>query len=689
MLSINPTRFLQINALLDPSTLVSKGSCRNEDREYPLKRKFGLKTERKPIAILLCDPARESVPLRKLAGVLPRLAEFRSVDISTLQSLTEFLASGNVAIEEAAIYVEANWFVERGVESDASLDKANIIAVDCEPGEPIFSKISSQWKQKISYLALGAISNKDLPKVLSVSLEPCAVPGISAIAEKNSEILFEKVQRLSQIGHRIDQVVQNIETKFPEMASQSFNLRNVSYSILQLALMEAMAATKIMAVVDFQITASNERIAFSTRFSARPETYAAWRSDMANLAKPLWRSLTSSTDLLVFTHLEERNEIEVKALVSQEAEGNIFHTRSILFNSIREFLPEAAGEGAKQIGTFKAFETKLPDAKMSSESGQENEAEANSSEVRIGSVDEGLKLKIKADMLEDEKNTLQELVKKKTSLVSGLHKDINKLQKDAATAHNNAQKEALKLRMENEQAKNDVVKLNKELARMKRRFAELEEKQKAANTDSSGVKRDFEKELKASELAKKALDTKIDELIKKRELQEGLLEETRKQHRESQAEAKDLKAKLVISQKALEAAQMGGSKSSGNSEADQRRDGGAGDKLKEAQKQSLNAKQAAENFEKESKRLEIKLANTESALKATQAKLDKQVASAEKVLEEVKKQKTDALKKVDDLSAIIKTKLEEANARERELKRKIDELTAQTGGAKKEKDKAA
>ena len=486
---------------------------------------------------------------------------------------------------------------------------------------------------------------------LEIALAPSNFPGAYALLEKKGEIFYEKIQSLHEIGAKVDRFTYLLEERYPVLVPQLHNLRRLSYSLLHLALESSNA--QFSPIADFQVGADGDSISFSVRFGADRETVKAWKIQSSE-PDAVWLNLLHSAQLAVITELTQIKQVEIKTLLSAAPTKNC----SMLFFRLPTFSPNESS--LNRQANFKLTPLgKLSAPPVASE--QEKPA------AGAGDAPTGLELnfKVKADMLENEKNNLQGLVKKKSVLISELTKDVNRAQQEVLAAQKSATKEILKMRMETEKAKNAARDATKKLSFFQRKMEEKAAAEKVTADSNAEPARDYEKELKQVELNQKNAEQKTAEANRKVARLEELLARQRKEAGDLMAEFNVLKAanfKLEQGSDKSDTANVVGS------------DEGTEEKLKTARRQLMDARAREQELEKEVKKLTIKCEAAEKNLAAKSGVAQKQLEMAEKVTEESKRQNSIASSKIEELKSEIKKKIEENNSSERILKSKVEEL---------------
>jgi hypothetical protein len=531
---------------------------------------------------------------------------------------------------------------------------------------------ANEWLKACSHLNLNQLNAYNLPlHELAGSQEK--YPGISFLLGKGSEVLFQKVQELGDIGEKIDRVIAKLEKKYPKLIPHLFNLRHLTYSVLHHALNASMSVGKKIPLADFQIGADENQIIFATRFNSPENSMVDLNRTIVDSRSILWQNAANATDLLVFTELSRLRQMEIKAVVSAKGELSSGGA-SILIRKVEDFAPDDAAQGRLRQTSYAAL-----DALPSKTNGSQEESQNSSAHVEETTNEEsngtGLNFKVKADMLENEKNNLQNLVKKKNALIGGLTKDVNRAQIEAQNAHKAATKEIMKMRMELEKEKNLAREATKKLLTFQR-MMEQKEAVEANQMNRQEEQKDFEIEWKKAEIQRNALEEKMKELTEKLNRNEELMRGQRANMNEVSAKLNEEKAKnLKLERESrVQANENTGSASTievnGTNERTEIRD-----QANELRKSLTDSKVKEQELEKEIRRLTIKAEGAEKNLKVHDLTASKQLEAAEKAAAEAKRLKSKAMEEIEAMKVEMKQKAEAANAAAREIKKKADDLS--------------
>lgn len=621
----------------------------------------------KPKAYLLYDAGRNDLSLRKFASVLERLADFVAIDAAVTQNWADLeVATGGAADPAAIVFIDAAWAERNAPEFSETWLARNPVLVT---GNATIGTALAEWRERVSWLALGKLANADLARVTQLLLAPDRHAGVTALGDRNAEVYFEKILGLGEIGQKLDRVAQKVEKAYPALVPQIFNLRQLGYSVLH----EAFALQA--PVVDAQLSANPDRLLFSARFAAPAGSAQRWQSAIVRGSSLAWRNAYLGADALVLTELRAKGEVEIKALIGKSAGFDTEGDKSLLVRAIEDFRPEAIAAEAERQARFLPLHV-LGNATVSAVM-----AEAARSVAAEDAPVDGFALQMRGELLEKEKGNLQALVQKKSDLIANLQKDVGRAQRDLVNAQNTHSRELQKLRLGEEKARSDAREAVEKMRRMQARADEGRLSGKAAEADA---KRDFEKEWKQAEHSRRIAEERVSELSAKLVKGEETIAGLRKEIRTLSGEMNELRANSQRAEKIL-----------GAKEREERRSAEVavpvaakaeevgGDKLKEAQKAAQDAAARAMDLDKEVKRLLIKLESFELNSKAKAQSMVKQLAAAEKAAEDAKRFKTEALRKLAEKEIATKKRLEETNEIERRLKAKIDELSAQIAELKR------
>jgi hypothetical protein len=576
----------------------------------------------RPPAMLVCKSGQSSPSLEKFQAILQKLSALEVVSVARVEELQ--------AEETSAIFLDAALWHE-----SAPLAEENLVLLS-----GVDSPSVGLGKGNTSILDLSALNTADLVRAAQLALIPECKPGIACLSDSGSEIYYEKIHGLPEVGERVDRFVRLLEKAHPALLPRLFFLRQLSYAIFHQAF--SGSVSKFDPAIDFQLTASQSRIALTARFSAPPGILAKWREQLAGGKDPVWAAARQSSDLLVLTELKRIQQLEIKAVMASDTPLGT----SFLFRVVEDFLEDAVQAESRKAMKLLPFGSLKGSNLAHAQIPSEPESEVEDSEKSSAA---GLNYKVRSEMLENENTNLQGLVKKKNHLLTGLNRDVNRAQRELALAKNTHTKELHKLRMEIESERNAAKKLKDELVRLKRKMAE-----ERAGADEVGVNaqvepsRDYEKDWKAASYAKRLAEEKVAELGKKAEIQEDLIQSLRKEALSAAGQINELKDKVFrLGRIAAERKSQNEAQSSG-SQGGPANLGALPEKLKEAQRQQLQAKAKEQELEREIKRLKLQLESSENGWKAKVIQLEKQIESKDRQIEEAKRQKAEAFKKAEE-----------------------------------------
>ena len=156
--------------------------------------------------MLICHSEREKILKEKLA---PIVSEYEWIDISSIASysqLQEKISDKNsiILMDLDSISAQEFAFEENWLGSDILLIGGSSQDV-----------AAAAWKNNFSSLCL---ESQDFLLALELGINQEKFPGIFALAEEGSEIYFEKVQSLREIGAKIDRFVALLGQKYPAQA---------------------------------------------------------------------------------------------------------------------------------------------------------------------------------------------------------------------------------------------------------------------------------------------------------------------------------------------------------------------------------------------------------------------------------------------------------------------------------------
>ena len=186
--------------------------------------------------LLVRNPARKDLPLEKLALVLQKIASHGNLEKTTApdsNTLKKEIASQQ---DVACVFIDIACIEEWALPFDESWRRWHVVLVRTGGGkQAATSERTRAWKENFSTLNLERIQNTELLKILQMAIAHEKGAGIASLMEKNNEVYFEKVHKLSEMGSKLDRFFALLEEKYPQLSSQYFNLRQLCFSVLHLS----------------------------------------------------------------------------------------------------------------------------------------------------------------------------------------------------------------------------------------------------------------------------------------------------------------------------------------------------------------------------------------------------------------------------------------------------------------------
>lgn len=624
--------------------------------------------DKKIRSLMLRDPTQSQPPFERLEAILKKTTEHSATDIKTTNKSDDLI---DATAYETPVYVFADfdYLIENNVPF-FEIPNSKLILVSSGEKKNL-SADESPWATQGSRLSLNSFSVSDLVRILQLYFQIDKNSGLEFFCEKGSDVFYDKIQSSANLGTKIDKCISHLEKNKPEFSSQLFNLRQLLFSVLSQSMNISGRSSKLIPTIDFQITSTKERIAFSTSFNAPKNFHNQIISDIYSGKNQVWLNAYLSSDILFLTEVKKTRQIEIKALIQKDGEFHNGKSRSIIIESIESF-QNTDISASKQI-RLTPLETISVEPEV--EGGQTDPSQENSNQDGTQ-----LNYKLKAGLLENEKSALKGLVKKKNQLITEMNKDINRAQKEVMATKNTSLKELRAMRLEMEKAQRECFE-----AKEKLKYYQRKEEEKSAEGENAGNAEneiDFEKELKQTELARRQWEEKYESIHSKFKHQEENFLKSRKDLEEAKAEIHNLKNKVVQLSRAQQSESIAKEKESsvkdGNISESQM------EKFKEIQKNLGDSMKREQEADKEVKRLTLKLENAEQGLKSQTSTLEKKLESTERQLEETKKKLGEFVKKIDGQRGESKKSEDELKTKEREQKIKIDNLTVKLSDAEKQ-----
>lgn len=616
------------------------------------------------------DFTQKNPAAERLEAILKKTTEYQSFDLSKSDTSSDEWQAILQQSETAYAFVDSSAAEQLAPPTAPSL--VQFILLEEKEKQMVERENLRGWRRCSSRLNLNAFSVSDLVRFLQLHFQIETQPGLAYLLEKGAEVFYEKIMARSELGYRVDKCLAQIEKNKSEFSHQLFNLRQLLFSVLHQSLETSSSLAKIAPAVDFQISTTKDRIAFCSTFNAKKGFAQQVLLELEENKNQVWLQAFQSCDLIYITECSATRQVEIKALIQKEGNYDLHANRSVLSRTIVKFQTNEKDSISQKQIKLSSVESIPLDAPQSANAEGEVSTAADGTQLNY---------KLKAGLLENEKSALKGLVKKKNQLITEMNKDINRAQRDVIAAKNDSLKELRLMRLEMEKAQRESFEAKEKLRYYQRK--EEEEKNEANGATDSEPKRDFEKELKMSEIAHRQIEEKYEILTKKFDHLEETSQKQRKDLEASKAEANELKNKVLQFSKAQRAEAIVREKETENTSKDSNGESTT-ERFRDLQKTLAESQRSEQELDKEVKRLTLKVENTEQSAKSQTSAAEKKLESAERQLEETRKKLTEIAKQFEGQRGESKKSTDEQKSKEREQKVKIDNLTVKLAEAEKQ-----
>ncbi len=455
-----------------------------------------------------------------------------------------------------------------------------------------------------SCLVLGELAATELLRILHLYLLPKRSAGVTALMEKGSLILGEKIQDLDGLGELMDKLYLHLQSQDQQINNRAYGMRQLVTSMLHEAFLRASEVASTYPTVQFQCSANQEKITFNIRFPIGKLPIQNLKSLILGANSVPWYLSWQSSDIFCLIHHEQHNELEVLASVYRGKTNTIPEFKSLLFAkreksaSAENLLVGPKSYSFSTLSGLKKRQAEQEEIRISSLDSLQNE------------IDESLipePVKVKLAQVDREKTFLKEVLNKKEILITELNTKLNAAAKEIV------------------HKRNELVMLSREQSnaaeQLRHKIHELEKKQSHQTHEAPTEKKEAEQQ-------------QHKDIIQKHEQRYAALH---KEFSAKEREIQDLKTSLLKAQKSVAATSTTTS---------------APDKENQKKIQEIEGRELV--LKQEVRKLNFKLENAEKAIKAAQTEAAEKIKLIEKKYEEVKSRELDLMKKLDTLSGQLK-----------------------------------
>lgn len=592
----------------------------------------------------------------RLAKTLSAFAELKEVSATSWDSLAE----NESAISESKMtFIDLSLLPADSDESRITNLPKNITVFASAFPDTQSVAATSGLKTLLSLrncLFLDELTTPDLLRVLHVYLLPKRQGGITALMEKGAVILGEKIQSLENIGEILDRLTQFFQEQLPTTVPRFQDLRQVATALFHEAFARAKEAGQPYPTLDFQVSASREKIVFFLRFPLGSLNTLTLSEKMIQADLLSWNLAWRGSDYLIITEQKDLKEVEVTSIIQATSTYNAKRFPSCLFTS-----KEHGSKAENLLSAPKNYKFSLI-SELSFRRLDANKYTVTSSlaslESELGSEPMPEKLKLKIQQMEQERTNLHELVQNREANARDLQARLNKATMEVVQKRNEILKTLKDSEANLSQYRRKIAELEKKSAFLTESLTEAQGKMNSSQNSEAATKR-LEGVIKTLEREKTIIQDKLNQEQKRSTLFEEKFATLHKDLAEKEKQISDLRSALLKAQQtqAAPAHKNEPHASAPSSMADAIKAAnatnlGSGDKdlstkLKEAETRETALKQ-------EVKKLSYKIEQSEKSLKATQLETTEKAKLLERKLEAAKTKEIELLKKIDELTALLK-----------------------------------
>ena len=480
----------------------------------------------------------------------------------------------------------------------------------------------------------------DTVRFLYLYLQPKRLAGVTALSEKGSVVVGEKLQSLSALGSLADKACAYLEQLDGfELKGRLLDLRVVLPALVIEAFRSTEREKSEFSAVDFQLSASAHRMAINLRFPAGGISSEELRELILSGRSLAWRQAWECSDQFVILEHEMHRELEVFAVLHRTERTPGILGKTLLFRK----LPRS-GRKENYLESPDGFQFQiLSEIRLRQLESVEDEASIDelAHGIDFGSMPEATANKVK-EILEGSRKQTEELAYKDSVILRSQERN---LELDKALTAKRA--ELINLGKVRERETYQHEKELKELRRLLRAQERAEQAatvaadaKAAKNTDIPETLRKLELALQASEERVRRITEDLKKSDKNVTLLENRLKDAHEELRKRTEEVFNLKAinvNLRNKEPPKQVAPVEDLKAKAELEG----------KVKAAEEKALN-------LAKENRRLQYKVDTNEKNVKAIQeASLEKNKLMEAK-LAEAKTKEVELRKRIEDLTAMLK-----------------------------------
>lgn len=492
--------------------------------------------------------------------------------------------------------------------------------------------------REFSCLLLADCTVPDLVRITHLQLMPKRLPGVTAVLEKGSVVVGEKIQGTEGLGASIDKLITFLEgVKGFELTARLGDLRQVLSGALSEAVRLSRAAGGTYPTVDFQVGAARQKIVVNLRFPLAGTDPQTLPEMILNGSDLLWSQLWLCADSLLITHHTQYSEVEVLAII---------HRAHRQPNAFRTLLRKTSDRSARQeqlTAPLQNYDFKvLSDIRANAATELTNPGDENNSGIDLGALP--VPVVEKLEKYEKEASFRQDLLKKREAALAQLQFDLAQSNKEThlKKAELARQKKAGELQLDTLRHKTAELEKRLEAATNLAQSQQVQVKDAGPSPALQEAITKLEQSLRAIENEKSQLNEKLSNEQKRVAIFEQKYTALYKDLSAKDKELNELKAIVFKMKKDQQAAATAASPT-----ATAANNGNDAARAKESE--------ARENALKvELRKLSFKLENNDKNVKAIQTEASEKIKLLEQKLQGAKAKEVDLLKKIDDLAAALK-----------------------------------
>jgi hypothetical protein len=608
-------------------------------------------TEAKTKVVLIRKDGGDEKAVSRLQKTLVAFADVTEISVPNWDDLS---AHEVKCAEAQAVFLELSLLPKNGTpEIFSSLPKHVTVFQTAFPTEKELAE-SPTLKNLLlirDSLFLDQLSTPDLLRFLHLYLLPKRQGGITTLMEKGAVVLSEKIQNIDHVGEILDRLVQYFQAQLPSLTARLHDLRQMATGLFHEGFLRAKEANQPYPTLDFQVSASREKIAFLLRFPMGKIEPLLLKEKIFTGENYALHLAWKSSDYFLVTEYKDLKEFEITAILQGTTEYQPQRIPSLLYaakehGSTAENLLAAPKNYRFSLISELAYKRLDANKYTVTSSVQDLENELDGEKLTE-------KLKLKVQQMEQERSHLHELVQNREGAFRDIQVRLNKANMEVVQKRN----EMLRILKDSEAT---VHQYKLKLAEMERRTAFAKEtlseaQTKAKENDHSGaIIRRLEGTIKTLEREKTAVQEKVVQEQKRFALLELKFRDLHKDLGEKDKQISDIKMSLIKAEQTIaskpqkndakaEAKAAAAAAAPGANAADK----DLATKLKETETREHNLKQ-------EVKKLMFKAEQAEKNSKVVQTESGEKAKLLERKLEAAKTKEIELLKKIDELNTLLK-----------------------------------